>query len=105
MDDKSGINQTGVNESGDANNFQTDSSDALGSIRNEAIKALSPLIDEIDAPPERKFELMMTAIRVNFDSTTLQKALEAAKKIEDKTARAEALIDVINETNFQEQQQ
>lgn len=78
------------------------SSPTIESVKKEAMEALAPLIDSMDAPPERKFEIVMTAIRTNFDEALLRKALEAAKAIAEPSAKAEALIDVINEANYQE---
>lgn len=88
-------------QSGQSSNAPAPTS-AVESIKKEALATLAPLIDEIDAAPERKFEIVMTAIRVNFDENLLRKALEAAKTIEEPSAKAEALIDIVNEANFQE---
>lgn len=75
------------------------------SIKQQAIEALIPLLDSIDGPPEKKFEILMTAMRSAGDQNVLQKALQAALAIEEPAAKAEALLDVINEASFQEDNQ
>jgi hypothetical protein len=70
-------------------------------IRKRALEALTPIVDTIDAGPEKKFELLMTAARFSGQSDTLDKALTAALGISDPTEKAEALIDIVNETNYQ----
>ena len=42
----------------------------------------------------------MMRIQANDNHTLLEKALNAAKKIEDGSARAKALLDIINEINY-----
>lgn len=71
-----------------------------GDIRDKAITALLPLVDGLEAPPSRKFEILMTAARTTDDDSILQKALETAILIEDPSEKAEALLDLINETNL-----
>ena len=73
------------------------------SIKKQAIDALVPLLDNLQEAPERKFEMIMTAVRSSDDDNLLRKALDVANLIEDPTAKAEALIDVLNEASFQEQ--
>jgi uncharacterized protein YfaQ (DUF2300 family) len=97
MDDQTNQNQQSQQEPAQASD-----NSALEKIRQDAVKELLPLLDQIGSTPERKFELTMSALRVNFNETLLNKGLEAAKAIEDPQAKAEALIDVINETNYQE---
>lgn len=83
------------------NNIQAPASSILGSVKREAIQELVPLIESLDVSPERRFEIIMSAVRVDFSEELLKKALEAAKGISDPAEKATALIDVINETNFQ----
>jgi hypothetical protein len=66
-------------------------------VRDRALTKLIPLLDEIDASPERKFDLCMSALRATDTPQLLQKALTFAEQITDKAEQAQALIDVANE--------
>jgi hypothetical protein len=87
-----------ASESTDQNNTAVSAIDA---IRKRAISAFVPLAGELDGDPQQRFELLMSAVRVTHSPAVLAKALDAAEHIEQKNARAEALIDVINEANYQ----
>jgi hypothetical protein len=82
---------------------QTDSntSDIIKNVRRQAFEALVPLIDQVDGSPEQKFSMIMNALRVSHDATLLEKAFGAVQQISDSGLRAEALIDIINEANYQ----
>ena len=69
----------------------------LESVRDRAIAALIPLLDELEDSPERKFDICLSAIRSTDRPDLLEKALQFAEQIEDKSQRAQALIDVANE--------
>lgn len=74
-------------------------------IKKRALEALLPLVDHLDDSPERKFDIIMTAVRSSGDENFLDKALESALKIEEPAAKADALLDVINEASFQQQEE
>jgi hypothetical protein len=72
----------------------------LASMKQEAMSHLEPLVDHIDGTPEETFKTTMMMIQANDNHLLLDKALDAAKKINDDKARAEALLDIINEINY-----
>ena len=55
----------------------------------EALKELYPLLDKVDMPMEEKFDITM-----QFGGPA--KALEFAKQITDETAKANALLEIVN---------
>lgn len=81
-----------------------DNSDELLDIKQEALQALSPLVGHLEQSPEEKFRTTMMMIQASDDQSLLREAYEAAKKIEDEKARAQALLDVVNEINYFTQQ-
>jgi hypothetical protein len=83
----------------------SNNSSSRDDVKKRALDALLPLIDQLDEPPERKFEIIMTALRSSEEDSLLNKALESALNIEEPASRADALLDVINEASFQRQQQ
>lgn len=77
--------------------------DLLG-IKQNALQDLSPLVDHIDQTPEEKFRTTMMMIQASDDQSLVKTAYETAQKISDDKARAQALLDVINEINYFTQQ-
>lgn len=75
------------------------SSDLL-SIKNEALHDLSPLVDKLDLESEEKFKTIMMLIQASDDQTLIPQAYDLAKKIENEKAKAQALLDVVNEINY-----
>lgn len=82
----------------------TVSNDDLLQIKQDALQELSPLVGHLDQSPEEKFRTTMMMIQASDDHTLLQSAYDAAKQITDEKARAQALLDVINEINYFTQQ-
>ncbi len=72
----------------------------LAALKQHALDHLEPLADQLDQSPEEEFRTTMMRIQANDNHTLLEKALNAAKKIEDGSARAKALLDIINEINY-----
>lgn len=72
----------------------------LAALKQHALDHLEPLADKLDQSPEEEFRTTMMRIQANDNHTLLEKALTAAKKIEDGSARAKALLDIINEINY-----
>lgn len=78
-----------------------DVSDAeLVEVKKKALTELIPLIDKLDMPPQEKFRTIMMMIQSSDDSRLVEKAYESAHAIEDEEARAQALLDVVNEVNY-----
>ena len=69
-------------------------------VKKSALQELSPLLDELDQPADEKLDILMMTIQATDDQALLPQALETAKKIEDKKARAEAMLDIIQEINY-----
>lgn len=78
--------------------------DDLLSIKQGALQHLSPLIDHLDQTPEERFKTTMMMIQASDDQSLVKPAYEAAQKIEDDKARAQALLDIVNEINYFTQQ-
>lgn len=72
----------------------------LAGLKQQALQHLEPLADHVDGTPEEMFKTTMMMIQANDNHTLLEKALEAAKNIEDDKVRAKAMLDVINEINY-----
>jgi hypothetical protein len=74
--------------------------DDLLNIKQEALKQLSPLVGHLDQSPEEKFRTTMMMIQASDDQNLVKAAYEAAQAITDEKARAQALLDIINEINY-----
>lgn len=74
--------------------------DDLLSMKQAALQQLNPLVNHLDQNPEEKFRTVMMMIQATDDHTKLGEAFEAAKQIPEDKARAQALLDVINEINY-----
>jgi len=80
--------------------IQSPNQEHLAGLKQQALQHLEPLSEHIDGTPEETFKTTMMMIQANDNHTLLEKALEAAKKIEDDKIRAKAMLDVINEINY-----
>lgn len=78
--------------------------DELLSIKQDALQQLSPLVGHLEQTPEEKFRTTMMMIQASDDQSLIKAAYDAAKDIPDEKARAQALLDVINEINYFTQQ-
>jgi hypothetical protein len=79
--------------------------DDLSGIKLEAINELRPLVDKLDVSPEEKFDIYLLLLRSTDDKELIAPAHEAAKLIADESRRAQALLDVIKEIDFLNQNQ
>jgi len=79
--------------------------DNLLDIKKQALQNLTPLVGQLDQPPEERFKTLMMLIQASDNPNLLKQAYEAAQNIPDQKARAQALIDVVNEINYFTQQQ
>jgi hypothetical protein len=74
--------------------------DDLLKLKQEALQNLAPLVDHLDQDPEEKFKTTMMMIQASDNADLIPEAYEAANKIPDDKARAQALLDVVNEINY-----
>ncbi|CAN5380123.1 hypothetical protein BH09PAT4_BH09PAT4_07610 [soil metagenome] len=74
--------------------------DDLLAIKQSALKQLSPLVSHLDQSAEEKFHTTMMMIQAADDQTLIKDAYEAAQNIADEKARAQALLDIVNEINY-----
>lgn len=74
--------------------------DNLLHLKQQAIKNLEPLVNHLEQTPEEKFKTTMMLIQASDNAALVKDAYEAAQKISDEKARAQALIDVVNEINY-----
>jgi len=81
-------------------NVDSDSSDDLLSIKQQALSQLSPLIGQLDQTPEEKFRTTMMMIQASDDKSLVKVAFAAAQAIEDEKIKAQSLLDIINEINY-----
>lgn len=72
----------------------------LADMKQQALAHLEPLADHLDGTPEETFKTTMMMIQANDNHTLIEKALDAAKEIEDDKARAQAMLDIVNEINY-----
>lgn len=82
---------------------EPDSGELL-SLKQQALSQLSPLIGKLDQTPEEKFRTTMMLIQTTDNQSLLKEAYDAAQAITDEKARAQALLDVVNEINYFTQQ-
>lgn len=75
-------------------------SDDLESIKASALQELAPIVGELDQEPEEKYRTLMMLIQSSDDQKLIKDAFEAANKIEDSKAKADALLTIINEINY-----
>ena len=68
--------------------------------QQQALQQLSPLVSHLDQSPEEKFRTTMMMIQASDNQDLLQAAYDAANQITDEKAKAQALLDVINEINY-----
>ncbi len=84
-----------------ANNATNSTGDSgLVNIKQQALQSLSPLLNHLDQTPEEKFRTTMMLIQASDDQSLVQSAYDAAQAITDEKAKAQALLDVVNEINY-----
>lgn len=72
----------------------------LAELKARALKQLTPLAQHLDQSPEEKFHTTMMMLQATDDQNLVKVAYQAAESITDEKARAQALLDVINEINY-----
>lgn len=75
-------------------------SDELVKLKQQALESLAPLVNQLDQTPEEKFKTTMMLIQASDNAELVHEAYEAANQITDEKARAQALLDVVNEINY-----
>ena len=76
------------------------SPDELLQIKQDALHSLAPLVDKLDQTPEEKFKTTMMMLQASDNPQLVKEAYAAANAITDEKARAQALLDVVNEINY-----
>lgn len=79
--------------------------DDLLDIKQNALRQLTPLVGHLDQTPEEKFRTTMMMIQASDNKDLVKDAYDAAQSITDDKARAQALLDIVNEINYFTQQQ
>ncbi len=72
----------------------------LAELKRQALDKLSPLVHKLDQTPEEKYRTLMMLIQASDNKDLLSEAYEAADKISNEKARAEALLNIVNEINY-----
>jgi hypothetical protein len=72
----------------------------LADLKQQALQQLAPLVGQLDQTAEEKFHTTMMMIQATDNQALLPEAYQSAQKITDDKARAQALLDVINEINY-----
>jgi hypothetical protein len=84
----------------DTSSHATSVGSDLIDIKQQALEQLSPLVKHLEQSPEEKFKTTMMMIQASDDQSLVPEAFESAKQITDDKARAQALLDIINEINY-----
>ena len=79
-------------------------SNDLLDIKKDALEELAPLVSHLDQTPEEKFKTTMMMIQASDNQSLVKDAYDTAKQITDEKARAQALLDIVNEINYFSQQ-
>jgi hypothetical protein len=98
------VTPTGTDDPGSDSTDGATTNDLLD-IKQQALGQLSPLVGHLDQSPEEKFRTTMMMIQASDNQSLVRTAFEAAQAIPDEKARAQALLDVINEINYFTQHQ
>lgn len=72
----------------------------LEELKRHALAELSPLVSKLEQTPEEKYKTIMMMIQASDNQSLLNEAYETAQKIADEKARAEALLNIVNEINY-----
>ena len=78
----------------------TANTDKLLELKQQALQQLSPLVDHLEQTPEEEFRTTMMMIQAADNHQLIERAYQAALKITDEKARAQALLDIVNEINY-----
>lgn len=102
--DDNASEQASASDDGASNNDDNASApladDKLLDIKKQALGELSPLVSHLEQSPEEKFKTTMMMIQAADNQALIPEAYAAAKDISDEKARAQALLDIVNEINY-----
>ena len=73
---------------------------SLDDLRQKALRDLRPIVDKVELNDEESFDVLLLLIRETDDESLLPRAYEAARQIHNEARRAQALLDVIKETDY-----
>ncbi len=91
-------------DGGDPDTDTVSSPHDLIDIKQQALSQLAPLVGHLDQSPEERFRTTMMMIQASDNQALVKDAYTAAKAIPDEKARAQALLDIVNEINYFTQQ-
>ncbi len=83
-----------------ANIMNESNSNSLDDLRQKALRDLRPIVDKVELNDEESFDVLLLLIRETDDESLLPRAYEAARQIHNEARRAQALLDVIKETDY-----
>ena len=83
-----------------ATSSQSNVTDDLLDIKQQALSQLSPLVSHLEQTPEEKFRTTMMMIQATDNQALVKDAYAAAQEISDEKAKAQALLDIVNEINY-----
>ncbi len=83
-----------------ANIMNEPNGNSLDDLRQKALRDLRPIVDKVELNDEESFDVLLLLIRETDDESLLPRAYEAARQIQDEARRAQALLDVIKETDY-----
>lgn len=82
------------------NTMNEPNGNSLDDLRQKALRDLRPIVDRVELNDEESFDVLLLLIRETDDESLLPRAYEAARQIQDEARRAQALLDVIKETDY-----
>lgn len=82
------------------NTMNEPNGNSLDDLRQKALRDLRPIVDKVELNDEESFDVLLLLIRETDDESLLPRAYEAARQIQDEARRAQALLDVIKETDY-----
>lgn len=105
LPDASLSDETVQTQSGEANATPAAPvSEELITLKQQALSELTPLVEHLEQSPEEKFRTTMMMIQSTDNQALIKEAYAAAQAIPEDKARAQALLDIINEINYFTQQ-
>lgn len=87
-------------EDDESSSSSSGNSPDLNEIKQQALQQLSPLVSHLDQTPEEKFHTTMMMIQATDDESLIPDAYQTAQKITDEKAKAQALLELVNEVNY-----
>ncbi len=78
----------------------TSSTSDLQDIKNQALAQLQPMLKSLNQTPDEHFKTLMMMIQASDNQELIKEAYAAAQQITDNNAKAQALLDIINEINY-----